>query len=434
MIHILLYRRVSMNNSRLLIRIPIVLSLSALISLGALDGAARGADPALPVFQLDQVIKLAVERNPVIAKAEGSIAEARGGEITAGAYPNPTIIGGTARGTIRDPSTDASRTEYAVTMQQPLEWYAKRRARQEAAQAGVAGALMGRDEATLLVTTQSKVAFYDLLLAQQSADIAAQNVETVQALAKAVKARVESGEGAQFEAVKADVEVLKAQQEATKAKSLIQVERAHLNGLTNGALSPVFRIAGQFRLPFRGLSIQQLTHQVHANHPTILRLQRQVERASRDVTKERASRVPDVTFYGGYAREIGREAVIGGVSVPTPIWYQQQGQIATALGSQRFHEAELLRAQNELTRAVEQYLQEADTAAERIEVFDKGLLNQAEEALRIARLSFRAGAASLLELLDAQRVSRQVRLEYAQARHDLSVALSRLEGAVGGAL
>jgi len=67
-------------------------------------------------------------------------------------------------------------------------------------------------------------------------------------------------------------------------------------------------------------------------------------------------------------------------------------------------------------------------------VLEKGLLKQAEEALRIAKFSFQQGAASLLEVLDAQRVQRQVLFDYAQARFELSVALSRLERAVGGVL
>ncbi len=402
--------------------------------IAGLAQAAPAKEVPLPVFRLETVIKLAVAGNPLIAKAEGTIDESRGKEVAAGAYLNPTIIGQTGHGAIRDPDMNYGRTEYSITLQQPVEWYGKREARKEAAEAGVVGAMMGLDEAKLFVTTQSKVAFYDLLLAQQSVDIALQNVETVQALAKAVRVRVESGEGAQFEAVKADVEVLKAQQEATKAKSFIQVERAHLNALTNGALSPAFRIEGEFRAPMRGLTMEELTGRVRAAHPAILRLRKLVEQASASIMKEQASRVPNVTLFGGYAREIGREAVIGGVSLPAPLWYRRQGEIAAALGTQRYQEAELLRAQNELTRAVEQYLQEAETAAERIEVFEKGLLNQAEEALRIARLSFRAGAASLLELLDAQRVARQIRFEYAQARRDLSVSLSKLEGAVGGAL
>jgi len=60
-------------------------------------------------------------------------------------------------------------------------------------------------------------------------------------------------------------------------------------------------------------------------------------------------------------------------------------------------------------------------------VFEKGLLKQTEETLRIAKISFQQGAASLLEFIDAQRVHRQMLLEYAQARANLSVELARLE-------
>ena len=61
-------------------------------------------------------------------------------------------------------------------------------------------------------------------------------------------------------------------------------------------------------------------------------------------------------------------------------------------------------------------------------------LRQAQEALRLAQFSFQQGASSLLEVLDAQRVQRQILLDYALARHDLSVSLTRLEQAVGGML
>jgi cobalt-zinc-cadmium efflux system outer membrane protein len=72
------------------------------------------------------------------------------------------------------------------------------------------------------------------------------------------------------------------------------------------------------------------------------------------------------------------------------------------------------------------------TAQRQIQVFEKGLLYQAKEALDIAQFSFRNGVASLLEVIDAQRVYRQTLLEYAQARADHSIALARLERAVGG--
>jgi cobalt-zinc-cadmium efflux system outer membrane protein len=144
--------------------------------------------------------------------------------------------------------------------------------------------------------------------------------------------------------------------------------------------------------------------------------------------------VPNVTLFGAYAREVGREAVFGGVSVPTPLWYLQQGHIATALGAQRQEEAELFRSKNDLARAMNQHAREAETAQEQILVYEEGLLKQAQEALRIAQLSFRQGASSLLDVLDAQRVQRQITVDYNQARFELSLALTRYERAVGGPL
>ena len=171
-----------------------------------------------------------------------------------------------------------------------------------------------------------------------------------------------------------------------------------------------------------------------SQHPILKRQGKLVEQAEFTVAKERQARVPNVTLFGGYAREIGREAMVAGVSLPTPLWYRQQGHIATALGTQRKEEAELIRIRNDLTRAINQHAREAETAQEQILVYEEGLLKEAQEALRIAQLSFRQGASSLLDVLDAQRVQRQITVDYNQARFELSLALTRFERAVGGPL
>jgi cobalt-zinc-cadmium efflux system outer membrane protein len=171
-----------------------------------------------------------------------------------------------------------------------------------------------------------------------------------------------------------------------------------------------------------------------SQHPVLKRQGKVVEQAESTVTKERQSRVPNVTLFGAYARETGREGVVGGVSLPTPLWYRQQGHIAAALGTQRKEEAELIRSRNDLARAINQHAREAETAQDQILVYEEGLLKQAQEALRIAQLSFRQGASSLLDVLDAQRVQRQITVDYNQARFELSLALTRFERAVGGPL
>ncbi len=398
-----------------------------------IPSVVQAKDP-MPTFDLDHIIDLALERNPMIAGAQSVIAQSEGRRIEAGAYPNPTITVQTADATLRDPSLGRRMGERAMSLSQPLEWPGKRAARQDAAEAGLAGATVGLEESKLNLIAEVKTAFYDLLLAERNVDLLQQNLETVQEVARIVKARVRSGEGPQFEAVKADVEVLKAKQEMTKAKNAVRVKLVGLDTLTAGALGLRYKVQGDFRMLRDHLDYEQLVSRDPSQHPTLRRQGKLVEQAESSVTKERQSRVPNVTLFGGYAREVGREAVLGGVSVPTPLWYLQQGHIATALGVQRKEEAEYIRARNDLARAINQHAREAETAQELILVYEEGLIKQAQEALRIAQLSFRQGASSLLEVLDAQRVQRQITVDYNQARFELSLALTRYERAVGGPL
>ena len=385
-------------------------------------------------FTLDRIIDLALERNPTIAGAQSVIEQNEGMRTQAGAYPNPTIGGQTGSGALRDPSVGSRVTEYGMTLHQTVEWPGMRAARQDAAEAGLASATVGLDEAKLNLIAEVKQSFYELLLAERTVDLLQQNLEIVQEVARIVRARVRSGEGPQFEAVKADVEVLKAKQEMTKAKNAVRVKLVGLNTLTSGALGARYQVQGDFRSLRDRLDPEQMATRDLSQHPIIKRQGKLVEQAELTVTKERQSRVPNVTLFGGYARETGREGVVGGVSLPTPLWYRQQGHIATALGTQRKEEAELLRARNDLARAINQHAREAETAQDQILVYEEGLLKQAQEALRIAQLSFRQGASSLLDVLDAQRVQRQITVDYNLARYELSVALTRFERAVGGPL
>jgi cobalt-zinc-cadmium efflux system outer membrane protein len=420
--------------TRLRNSILVIAAMVAVATSGALMPSFAQAKDETRTFDLDRIIELALERNPAIASARSVIEQNEGRQIQAGAYPNPTVGVQTASGRARDPSIGKGLIEDAVTAEQTVEWPGMRAARKEAAAAGLASATVGLDEARLNLVAEVKQAFYELLLAERTVDLLQQNLEIVQEVARIVRARVRSGEGPQFEAVKADVEVLKAKQEMARAKNSVRVKLVGLDTLTSGALGTRYQVQGDFRSLRDRLDPEQMASRDLSQHPTLKRQGKLVEQAESTVTKERQGRVPNVTLFGGYAREIGREAVVGGMSLPVPVWYLQQGHIATALGTQRKEEAELVRSRNELTRAINQHAREAETAQDQIIVYEEGLLKQAQEALRIAQLSFRQGASSLLDVLDAQRVQRQITVDYNQARFELSLALTRFERAVGGPL
>lgn len=381
---------------------------------------------------LSTVLELALAHNPAMAGAQGTMSQSRGQQVAAGAYLNPSISGVAGRGAIRDPSSGVKVTERTVTVEQPLEWQGKRRARQQAADAGAAGASAAMEETRLNVIVEAKIAFYQVLLSQRDVELAGQHLTMVEEVLKAVKARA-AGDATVFETMKATVEVQKARKEVARAQNALVVVRAKLDMVTAGMLGNQFSLQGDFEQARQGLDLDLLAARALEQHPTLRRLSKLVEQAQFSATFERESRVPNVTVQGSYHREAGDESVTAGLSVPLPLWYQRQGEIESALGARHRAEAERLRAQHEITQAITQHVQDVRTANEQLQVFETGLLKQAEQTLRVARVSFQQGAASLLDLLDSQRVYRQTLLEYVQARADLSIALARLERAVGGA-
>lgn len=378
-------------------------------------------------YTLQKILDLAIEHNPLLKETQGILEQKEGGMLSALAYPNPTLSFQSGRGTVKDPSVGISITERYITLSQPLEWPGKRAARQQAAQAGVDSALASKEEAKLNLIAATKTAFYDLLLAERHAAMAIQNVQTMKEVRDAVIRRVDAGEAPPFEAVKVKVESMKVQKEVARAKGVVQAFQASLNNLTAGALGLQFSIQGDFDNWPGALHLAPLSEQALDHHPVMMKWKKLVVQAQQTHRQEQQARIPNMTVSGGYQRDAGREAYVAGISIPFPVWNQRQGDIARAKGILREREAGLLRTKYELLKGITQQAQLSQAAAIQIATYEKGLLKQAEEALRIAKVSFKYGEASLLDVLDAQRVLRQTQLDYAQARYDLSIALTELE-------
>ena len=412
-------------------RVIVSLVVYCLGSLGHIAYAGV-VEPREPSYSLSEILTLALAHSPVMTGAEATLESSQGQRVAAGAYVNPTVTGSAGRGSIRDPSNGVSISERTITVEQPLEWPEMRAARQRAADAGFAGALAGVEEARVVVTGDVKAAFFQLLFAQRDAELTKENLKAVEDFVGLIRARVETTESPRFELVKATVELQKAQKDLARAENVLLVARADLNRVTGKAMGDQFSIQGEFEPVKPGLDIRILTEQALDRHPALRRQEKAVEQAQFTLEQERAARIPNVSVIGLYHREAGDEALAAGLKVPLPIWYRRQGEIGAAMGAHHRALADRTKAQHDLEQAVTQYFQEMKTAERQIDVFEKGLLFQAKEALDIAHFSFRNGVASLLEVIDAQRVHRQTLLEFAQARADYSLAFARLERAVGG--
>ncbi|RMH32554.1 MAG: TolC family protein [Nitrospirae bacterium] len=384
-----------------------------------------------PEYQLADIITMALERNPRLSVGEGLIAEKTGRLRSSQAYPNPTFSFQSGRGSVRDPSVGMAITERYVMLRQPLEWPGMRAADQQAAREGVTGAEASLETAKLDLIVDVKKAFYDLLLAQRRLTLSSENLATIEQWGQAIETRVQAGDLPAIEAVNIALERQKEEAARTQAEGDRLAAQTALDALTAGALGQAFSVRGEFPSPSLTLDAQHLVNEAKRRHPRLIRLRHLVEEGRHLKIREEQARIPTMTLEGAYQRDAGREAVVGSLSLPLPLWDQRQGEIAQAAGSLRQREALLLGSEQEVAKAINQQLQQVKTAIAHIKAYEDGFLRQAREARRLAEVSFKYGEVSLLEVLDAHRQYRQALMNYAQTRYELAVALAKLERLVG---
>lgn len=144
--------------------------------------------------------------------------------------------------------------------------------------------------------------------------------------------------------------------------------------------------------------------------------------------------VGDVSVIGGYKKTSGYTTGLFGVLLPLPLFNRNDGPRVRARGEYLIAQAELLnaerRVQGEVLAAAQAY--EAVRAADRDGV---ALLDaRAVEVAQIAEASYREGAISLIELLEAQRARADARAAAARWIVDAHLAELELRRATGAPL
>lgn len=362
-----------------------------------------GEEQKVRHYTLQEILTIAEEKNPSVAIFQANIDAARGILTSARAYPNPDLEAELGKGKALGELGSALRGEYSLGLSQPFEWPGKRIYRRKAAEAEVGVARGEMEDFQLELTAQVKEAFFNVLLSERISEVSRKNVETVEVAVNSIKLRVDSGEAPVLEMIKARVELLKVTKDMKRAENRVVIAKAALNSLLGGALGEDYEIQGEFLAPEKHLESALLVDTALTRHPLILRQKKAFEAADYALLRERQARIPDLILKGSISDEIDKRSYTLGLSVSFPLFYQQQGEIAVAQAGKARAQAELERTRVELTKLIIQEYQNYQIALDQLDVFEKGLIKQAEDALRIARFSYEQGESDLLDLLDAQR-------------------------------
>lgn len=391
----------------------------------ALPAACLAQDPAAPLT-VEAAVSEAIRRNPRLTAAARDIVAARAGVRGARALTNPTLL--------FSPAITPGGVDEELLIQQPLELNGTRSARR-----GVAEAQLRQTQALAVVALrdlvfETKRAYFELARAQELRRLAEDALRVTEELDRGTRRQAEEGLRPGIDRVQTEIEVTRARQRLSQARTEETRALAGLNNLLGrdgleslGDLPPL-------PLPnplseTETLPAQALSHRTEAAANV----------AVRDGFREqarlfRAEGRPDLAPQfraGGLTRGVQDTGIGIGLTLPIFDHGSRRNRVRQAEEAARAQEARTEGVRRDIRREVEQALVRVRGAEALIRDYQGGVLEQARRLLEARRTGFQAGLTSLLELLEAQRTHRGIIAEYTNALADYAEARAELERATG---
>ncbi len=380
-------------------------------------------------YTVPEIQRIGLEANGLVQAARSQVDIAKSGVIAARAYPNPevTVMAGPDSNRYALSVTGPTSMQRTVTVNQPIENPFMRSARIGAAEAFVEAGRASFDQARTDLAAQLRVRTYELLLRQEQATLEQNIYSLIEDVRRRIKHNVERGEAARFELVRADTELQSAANRKQAAELTAQRARVALLQFTAGALPINFEVKGSLKDPIDLPTLEDLRKEVPETNPEILRLQAEQERTQLRIDQERATILPQVNVLYTNYQDAQFTSNTAGMQVRIPLFYQRRGEIDAAIYDSARIRQTLDYRRYEVSQLFEAAWQALQIAQRRVEMFEGGLIKEAENAVQIAQAAYRFGERGLIEFLDAQRILRGLQGDFLLARFELQSAAAEID-------
>jgi len=420
-------------------------------------------------WSMDQAVAIALQQNRSVIAARLDIDAAQLDVVQARIYPNPIasyaigdlVLGAGNPQGLNPPLTPSfgSQPVQTIGLSEIIDIWAKRGARTRAAERGVEQRKLIVEDALREIVYAVRSAFADVSREQAERELAHEIAGRYDETVRLSQARFRAGDISEAELRKVELEGLRYQSlvvDADQELDLARQKLAALMGLPSRAvLPPAVVDPPELRPDFaRAYSVDALVATALQNRPDVRAASsgRTVAEAQLGAAKREA--LPDISLGAAYTHS---DFTVSGdnpntlafsLSLPLPLFDRNQANIGRS-------ELEIRRADNEIERLktavhheVAAAVRRADRSRTLLELFEGtgtalstvggaagvsggGMLGRAETSLRVAERSYKTGAISLLELLEAQRTYLDVRGQYLRAVDDVRQAAIDLNHAVG---
>ena len=399
-------------------------------------GAATGQQsPTL--LSLDQAIDLALTHNHALKATRTLILQNQAQEITANLRPNPTFGADSQFIPIFTPQ-DFSADNLNLTQQFDIglgylfERGHKRQRRLQAArdQTAVTRAQVADAERSLAFNVGQQ--FVSVLLAESSLQFAMQDLQDFQQTVDIADAQYKAGDISEGDLLKIKLQLLQFQTDVSSARLAKVQALAGLRELLGYDAAPVgFDVTGDLAYVPLKSKLEDLQVMALRERPDLQAAVLGVTAAQSQILLAKANAKVDVNGTYDFSHTGGENSASIFVGFDLPIFNRNQGEIArTRYALTQAQELQQSASDTVMTDVASAY-EAIRSNDEVVQLYVSGYLKQAQDSRDISEYAYKAGSASLLDFLDAERSYRSTQLAYRQALASYMTALEQLKQAVG---
>jgi outer membrane protein len=432
----------------------IFLAVSIIGPLSAEDGPLT--------LTLSEAVRMALERHPDVEKARIAADALKGKvrEVRTLALPEVNIVSTALR--MRDPSLlNASGIEnfppelrnalvprgvnlfdYSLQVKQPLYTAGKVGTALRLATVEVEGSGAEIDRAEQDLALQVVRSFYGLLWAEKYVKLVAETQQQKVSHAEMARSRFQNGVATEVDMLRSEVAVANGSPDVVRASNAVRQARAGLNYLLVRSIDAPLTLSGDFdERDWESTGFDELSAEAIRRRPEMTRLRIAERSAGAQLDLAKAESRMRVDFAGGYGimarmasnltnAQFARWNMAVNFTLPVFDGFRRSGLVWQATAAQRQARLERDKLEQQVHLSLQQGLDELNAARETVKAA-RATVGQAERVLSMMQNNYKWGAATTLDILDAQTALSVARTNLLRGLHDYGVARANLRWILG---
>lgn len=393
--------------------------------------------PGVTQVTLDQAIELALANNPNLKATRKQVDQSVAQEITANLRPNPVLSGDSQFLPIFNPSqftTDTlnALTQFDVGVGYLFERGRKRQNRLQAARDATTVTRLQALDAERTLAFNVAQQFVNALLAKSNLAFATEDLNSFQQTVNISEERYKLGDISESDFLKIKLQLLQFQTDVAQARVAKAQALINLRQLTgNDSVPRGYDVAGDLEYVPLTARLEDLQAKALEQRADLRAARQGITAAQSQVSLARANAKQDLTLSTSFAHVSGSSSSSWFFNIPLPVFNRNQGEISRTRFAVDQSQFAAISAEGGVIADVSNAWESASSNEDIVKLYTSGYVRQAQESRDISNYAYKAGAATLLDLLDAERSYRATQLAYRLALSAYMISMEQLKQAVG---